>query len=289
MNTLARKIFHSVRAVLPPEPSLSLSYLRSHGRWPDLRHPKTFNEKIQYRKLHDRNPLLPILSDKVLVKNYVREKLGDAWVTPTLWCGKKLPPRSQRDWPVPFAIKANHGCKRNIFVREPEPDWGTIELACDQWIKNRQNPLLLEWAYSEIDPLILVEPFHGSPPELNYEYKFYVFSGRVEYIHVIIKRFKVETIRFYDRKWIAQDIAYGLPLEQEEVPPPPHFSELRDGAEALGAGFPFVRVDLYDQDRPLFGEMTFYPCSGSIGFSPRSWDLKFGELWIDIRNPGGPS
>jgi hypothetical protein len=287
MNKTAKRIYHYVRSVLPPELNLSLFYLRSHGRWPDLRNPKTFNEKIQYRKLHDRNPLLPILSDKILAKDYVRKKLGDAWVTPTLWSGKKLPPRSERNWKAPFVIKANHGCKWNIFVHEPTSDWDSIELRCDTWINARQDPLLLEWAYSEIDPHILVEPFHRLPGDVSYEYKFYVYSGRVEYIHAIIKRSKTDYLRFYDRNWIAQNIAYGLPVEKEEVPKPPHFSELLGGAEELGAGFPFVRVDLYDEDRPLFGEMTFYPCSGSIGFSPRSWDFKFGELWVDTCYPEG--
>jgi hypothetical protein len=287
MNKTAKRIYHYVRSVLPPELNLSLFYLRSHGRWPDLRNPKTFNEKIQYRKLHDRNPLLPILSDKILAKDYVRKKLGDAWVTPTLWSGKKLPPRSERNWKAPFVIKANHGCKWNIFVHEPVSDWDPIEISCDTWINTPYSPLLLEWAYSKIDPQILVEPFNGSLADAPCDYKFYVFSGRVGYFQVDTDRFIAHKRRFFDRNWVPQEFFYEFPIERRDVPKPPHFSELLAGAEELGAGFPFVRVDLYDQDRPRFGEMTFYPGSGTIPFSPRSWDLKFGELWVDTSYPDG--
>jgi hypothetical protein len=280
MRKTAKRVFRFVRSVLPPELSLSVFFLRSHGRWPNLRNPKTFSEKLQCRKLHDRNPLLPVLIDKILVKDYVRKKLGDAWVTPTLWSGKKLPPRSERNWKVPFVIKANHGCKWNIFVHEPVADWDPIEISCDTWINTPYSPLLLEWAYSKIDPHILVEPFNGSLEAPLYDYKFWVFSGRVEYVHVEIDKFISHKRRFFDRNWIAQDFTCGFPMEQRDLPKPPHFSELLGAAEELGSGFPFVRVDLYDEDRPRFGEMTFYPSSGAEDFSPRSWDLKFGELWV---------
>jgi hypothetical protein len=283
----ARRVYQFVRSVLPPGLSLSLLFLRSHGRWPNLRNPKTFSEKIQHRKLHDRNPLLPILTDKIRVKDYVRKKLGDAWVTPTLWSGKKLPPRSERNWKAPFAIKASHGCSWNVFVHEPVADWGPIETTCETWINATYCPHLLEWAYSKIDPRILVEPFNGSLACAPYDYKFHVFSGRVEYIYVVTDRFISPKLRFFDRNWIAQDIVYGFAVEQRELPKPPHFSELLGAAEELGSGFPFVRVDLYDQDRPLFGEMTFYPCSGTRRFVPRSWDLRFGELWVDTSYPEG--
>ena len=287
MRKTARRVYRFVRSVLPPELNLSLLFLRSHGRWPDLRNPKTYNEKIQHRKLHDRNPLLPVLIDKILVKDYVRKKLGDAWVTPTLWSGKKLPPRSERNWKVPFVIKANHGCKWNIFVHEPVSDWDPIEISCDTWINTPWHPLLLEWAYSKIDPHILVEPFNGSLADAPYDYKFYVFSGRVEYVFVDIDRFTSQKRVFFDRNWILQDITCEFPMGQRDLPKPPHYSQLVGAAEELGSGFPFVRVDLYDRDRPRFGEMTFYPGSGTVAFSPRSWDLKFGELWVDTCYPEG--
>ena len=283
----AKRVYHFIRSVAPPELNLSLLLLSRQGKWPNLRDPKTLSEKIQHRKLHDRNPLLPELTDKILVKDYVRKKLGDAWVTPTLWSGKKLPPRSERNWKVPFVIKANHASKWNIFVEEPVTDWDPIEISCDRWINTSYSPLLLEWAYSKIDPRILVEPFNGSLADAPYDYKFYVFSGRVEYGFVDIDRFTSQKRVFFDRNWIVQDIICECPMGQRDLPKPPHFSELVGAAEELGSGFPFVRVDLYDKNGPRFGEMTFYPGSGTVCFSPRSWDLKLGELWVDMSYPEG--
>jgi hypothetical protein len=113
------KVFRFARSVAPPEINLSLLFLRHHGKWPNLKHPKAFSEKIQHRKLRDRNPLLPVLIDKILTKEYVGKKLGESWVTPTLWSGKKLPPWSERHRP---------GQKRQQAARTPK-----LRTACQGW------------------------------------------------------------------------------------------------------------------------------------------------------------
>src|SRR5262249_56759208 len=80
--------------------------------------PRTFNEKMQRMKLFNRDPRLPLREDKILVKEFVRNRLGNEWVTPTLWQGEYLPPPEQRTWPIPFMIKANNRCGWNVFVRQ---------------------------------------------------------------------------------------------------------------------------------------------------------------------------
>ena len=68
------------------------------GCWPNLIKPQKFNEMIVRAKIFDRDPRIVRLADKLLVKEYVRERLGDDWVIPTLWSGERLPPREQRIW-----------------------------------------------------------------------------------------------------------------------------------------------------------------------------------------------
>ena len=50
----------------------------------NLKNPRTFNEKLQWLKLNDRNPLYTTLVDKYEVKSYISDKIGDRYVIPTL-------------------------------------------------------------------------------------------------------------------------------------------------------------------------------------------------------------
>ena len=95
--------------MLSPRLLVALHFKKNHGYFPNLSAPKTFSEKLQRAKLYDADPDIQRLSDKIAVKEYVRAQLGDEWVTPTLWYGDKLPPREERSWPVPYALKAAHG------------------------------------------------------------------------------------------------------------------------------------------------------------------------------------
>jgi hypothetical protein len=108
---------------------INLEFLKYHGRLPRLSPPETFNEKIAHRKLYDRDPRMPRLADKILVKQHVSDLLGPEWTIPTLWSGEALPPREERNWQTPYVLKASHGCGWNIFVNSPEDeDWAQEDL-----------------------------------------------------------------------------------------------------------------------------------------------------------------
>ena len=46
------------------------------GYEPDIDHPETYNEKIMWSKLNDRDPMRSLLSDKAAVRDWVIRKLG---------------------------------------------------------------------------------------------------------------------------------------------------------------------------------------------------------------------
>src|SRR5579871_2473019 len=118
MRRLLKKAVHTVTPEkLKFAVRASAAYKQRFGHYPNLIFPKTFNEKIQRRKALDRDPRLPLRADKVLVKQFVAEKIGAEFVIPTLWHGPTLPPREERPWPRPFVIKANHASGWNHFVR----------------------------------------------------------------------------------------------------------------------------------------------------------------------------
>jgi hypothetical protein len=268
-----------VSRLLPETLAVSLRHRKHTGRWPDLRNPRTFNEKVLHSRLRERDARLPSLIDKALVKEHVRGALGPDWVTPTLFTGATLPPLSERTWPTPFVVKSTHGSGQCRFVlSEADKDWAEIEAAVARWSRNDRWPYY-RWPYTEIARGVLVEPFIGIADRPPPDFKFFVFNGDVAVIQVDVDRRTQHRRSFYDRSWRKLDFTMQYP-DGGEIERPSALTEMVSGAEALGADFEFVRVDLYQVGgRPRFGEMTFYPESGFCRFKPATIDAEFGALW----------
>lgn len=246
-----------------------------------LLYPKTFNEKIQRVKIFNRNPRLPQREDKILVKDFVREKLGSAWVTPTLWHGEYLPPLEQRTWPIPFVIKANNGCGWNFFVRhEADLDWSRIESLAAEWRRSPFGVDIGEWLYGEIKPALLVEPFIGEATTAPIDYKLWTFGGKVKIIQVDTDREHDHKRVMFDTDWCRLPFTLIYPPDPRPIQKPASLDSMIKAAEVLAEDFPFVRIDFYEvANRPRFGEMSFYPESGFGRFDPPEWDIKVGQFW----------
>ncbi len=261
---------------------LAMMHFARNGYLPDLRRPRTFNELVQARKLHDRDPLLPLLADKVKVKDLIAQRLGEEWVIPTLWHGKKLPEHPQ--WPLPFVLKSSHACCQCAFVRSADEPWPAIRRKAHRWLRRPYGAILDEWLYSKIEPQLLIEPFIGRSGSLPVDYKFFVFGGRAEFIQVDTDREHAHKRAIFDRKWQRLPLALQFPMERRHIAQPRSLSVMIEAAEAVSRGFDFVRVDLYEVDgRPLFGELSFYPGSGLDRFRPLAFDRLFGEHWLEAR------
>ena len=276
-----KKLHNQVLAALPSRTAVNFDHLIHHLQLPRLDNPVTLSEKIQHRKLYDRDPRLPELSDKILAKEYVAKALGPDWVIPTIWFGKSLPLVSQRGWPVPYVLKASHGSGWNIFIRTRNDEkWGEIERTTRQWLARKYGTQVREWAYSQIEPRLLVEPYLDSVALTPSDYKLWVFGGKVHFIQVDVDRFGDHRQYFFDRDWKRQPFEYAAPGTPEDVPPPLSLEKMILAAEVLAATLSFVRVDLYEiSGSPLFGELTFYPTSARSRFTPRSFDAVLGQLW----------
>ncbi|QZA89076.1 hypothetical protein K0C01_02645 [Salinarchaeum sp. IM2453] len=140
-----------------------------------------------------------------------------------------------------------------------------------------------EYWYSHIQPKIIVEEYIKSerykPP---IDYKFMIFHGRVEFIHVTYNRFDDTTTKrnFYDRNW--NPINVKLHFEKGQgVDKPPNLDRMIDISEKLGEDFEHIRVDLYNpsKDEIYFGEMTVAESSGGNPFVPQKFDFELGSLW----------
>jgi hypothetical protein len=276
-----KKAVWSVLASLPAAASLKLQFLQAHGRLPDLRDPKTFSEKIIWRKLNEEDALFATISDKVRVKDHVREKIGERWVIPHYWAGTELPPRAERDWPLPWIVKANHASGWNyIVVRRDQLDWDLIEEKVGRWVTTPWPNHRHENFCDRFPRQALFEQLVGTPGQLS-DYKFFVFQGRVHFVQVDIDRRTAHKRVFFDRDWTCQPFTINThPAGAPDLPRPRHFDAMVEAAEILGRDFSFIRVDLYDlEDGPKFSEMTPTPGSGLSRFFPERYDKVFGDLW----------
>ncbi len=266
----------------PTPPLLATARVRLIYRWRHRRPlrlsaPQLFTEWVQHRKLHDRDPMLPMLADKVAVKAFVSERLGTDWVIPTLWQGDVLPPTPPG--PMPFVVKARHGCGQLTIVCD-EADWATARRRAARWTRRRYGYWLDEWAYAAMPRGLLIEPYIGEGAVLPIDYKIFVFGGRAAFVQVHLDRAT-------DHRWIVMDRDWRRVSPASADPDPVRPATLDAmiaAAQTLAGGRDFLRVDLYEVGgRPLFGELTLYPGSGLLPVVPPSLDRQMGELWSRAR------
>jgi hypothetical protein len=252
---------------------IQLTYWWRHRRLARLGNPRLFTEWVQHRKLHDRDPRLPVLADKVRAKSFVATQLGTEWVTPTLWRGERLP--AEPAWVFPYVVKSRHGCGHTMVVRTRD-DHAEAVRQSRRWMKRRYGAWLDEWLYGEIDRGLLVEPFIGDGPTLPIDYKVFVFGGRARFVQVHLGRGE-------EHRWIVLDPAWrrvSPETDDPDPPPPASLHQMLQAAERLASGFCFVRADFYEiAGRARFGELTFYPGSGLERVEPPRLDLLMGLLW----------
>jgi hypothetical protein len=280
-----RPLYLAVLSRLPPYLHAVLGYYRVHGRLPNLRAPRRFSEKIIWRKLYERDPRYPQLIDKILVKEYVAQRVGGELLIPTLAVYERpeeldfeRPPLSR----PPYVIKANHGWDMNLFVVDPAElgdarQLEAIRARLRSWLATDHSLRMREWAYSSIRRRLLVEPYLGP---VN-DHKFHVFHGRVYACELISNRFlRQRQEAIFDRDWRLIEANYGLPLYAGELPQKSVRERMVQIAEALAEGFDYLRVDLYVVGGTVkFGELTFYPGGGEERLRPVAWDRAFGEQW----------
>ena len=185
IRKLSAELGYRVLLALPDKIALKVQFFQVHGFLPDLANPTTFSERIQHRKLFDRDQLLPLFADKAEMKHLVADIVGDIAFTPkTHWVGTDITAVDFNSVPRPFVVKPTHLCGYVRFFGEGDSlDVGSLADECRSWLKTQYGTHLREWLYRGIPPRILVEEMLGEgavPPD----YKLLVFGGKVEYIQV---------------------------------------------------------------------------------------------------------
>lgn len=251
---------------------------------PNIENPKTFNEKIQWIKLYDHNPIYTKLADKYAVREYIKAKLGDKYLIPLLGVWDDPDKIDFNMLPDKFVLKVNWGSGQNIIVTDKENlDIIATRTRLRNWIQPHSNHYFFsfEWQYKNIPPKIIAEQYIGSLDEsCALDYKFMCFGGTPYLCWVSNKNKEVHERSFYDMSWNMTDIELiepGKVLPKQPVPKPKQLEEMIYIAKKLSNGFPEVRVDLYllPNGDIKFGELTFTSASG---YSP--WKTKETDLWL---------
>jgi hypothetical protein len=284
---LLKPVWNVFKDALPAKLHVEIDHFKSHGTFPDLRHPRTFNEKTAWRKLYDRDPRMPPLVDKIIAKELMGEKFGPDFIISTLATFESEKEVDFSALLYPCVVKANHGSGTNVFLpRRPENE-EKVRRQMGSYLRHRHELKSEELAYSKVTPRLLVEPILEGGEHGLVDYKFHTFAGRVFAIQVDVDRYTDHRRSFYDPNWTRMPVELLYPKADYAIDPPLELKEMLHYAEKIGEGFSYVRVDLYEADGMVkFGEATFYHGAGLEVFKPREFDELFGAQWDLERSPG---
>ncbi len=270
---------------MPDETYLKVTYWFHFLKFLDLKHPKTFNEKLQWLKLHNRNIDYVRMVDKFEVKKYVADKIGEEYIIPTLGVWERVEDIAWNALPKQFVLKCTHDsgsvcvCKDvGIF------DKISAEKKLAKGLKRNLFYWGREWPYKYVKPRIIAEKYLDGGCDDLVDYKLMCFNGKVICSFVCSERFTSDRLKvtFFDREWNVMPFTRQYPISSKPIPCPSSYHKMLEMAEALAIGIPFVRIDFYEvKGHPYFGEMTFFPGDGLERFDPEEWDYRLGE-WITL-------
>lgn len=279
--------FHTCDS-MPDREYLSRMYKIQFGAELDLENPKTFNEKLQWLKLYDRNPLYTVMVDKAAVKDYVADLIGKEYIIPTIGVWEKAEEIDFAALPEKFAIKCNHnsGLGMCICKDKAKLDFEKVKKGLRKGLKENYYLSGREWPYRDVPRRIVAEEYlENSEAGGLTDYKIHCFGGKAKFILICRDRFAKSglTEDFYTPEWERMPLKRPkIPNAKDLLPKPEKLDEMIALAEKLSSGIPFLRVDFYFVEGKIyFSELTFFPASGFSKFDPPEWDETFGS-WLKL-------
>lgn len=269
----------------------SESYLRKkyrliYGKNLNLDTPTLFNEKMQWLKLHDYNPLYPIIVDKYKFKAFVGEQVGKEFTIPTLGVYEHFDDIDWDSLPDKFVLKTNHDSGGVVICFDKNHfDKKSAKAKLEAKLRKNYFYGCREWCYKDVKPLIIAEPFISCENSFGkkglIDYKFYCFSGKVEYLMVSFGEAEKQHINHkYDINFQSIDSKFRSKelVSADTFVKPPKYDEMVKIVQTLCKGYPHIRVDLYNVDGQIFvGELTLYSNGGFVNLS-EEMDAYLGEL-----------
>lgn len=271
--------------LLPDKIYLQLQYYKYFKKFINFKHPKTFNEKLQWLKLNDKKPQYTELVDKYQFKKVISQKLGEEFVVPLINVYDQADEIDFDQLPNQFVLKATHDsgsvfiCKDKTAVDIPK-----VRQFFNQSLKINYFYGTREWPYKQVKPRIIAEQYliDESGFELK-DYKVFCFNGVPKLIGLVKGRTNTPTEDFYSTEWKKVDIEFGgYPNSTTIMEKPVFLEEMLRLSTLLAKDTYFLRVDWnYANQHLKLGELTFYETAGLETIKPDHWNQQLGE-WIQL-------
>lgn len=277
---LRLKLINLLRFI-PDEPYLKMVFWIKTGKKLNLKNPVTYCDKLNWLKLHDVHPEYTRLVDKVAVRDYLKEILGEDICLPLLGVWEHYDDIDFDALPDKFVLKCNHDSGSvKVITDKAAMDHAALREFYESRLK--QNPYLLgrEYPYRDVPPRIYAEQYMvpAGDSDIN-DYKFFCFDGKPEILFVATERSTDCKFDFFDMDFNHLDIDNIHPQSGKPIEKPKTFEQMKQLAAKLSQGMKFVRIDLYEIDGKLwFSEFTIYHAGGFWPMSPVEWEYKLGDL-----------
>lgn len=269
-------------SMLPEKKHLDILFGQAYGRPVNWDNPKTFNEKLQWLKVNNKNPEHTKLVDKYEVREYIKETIGEEYLIPLIGVWDRVEDIDFDSLPDKFVLKCTHGSGCNIICTDKNKlDIKNAKKKLNKWMKTNYYYFSREWPYKNVKPRIVAEKFmkDDNSSDLK-DYKFLCFNGKVKCCLVTSERNSNELkLNFFDENWNDLPFENLYPRTDKKIAKPANYDQMIKLSEILSANNAFLRVDFYDINGKIyFGELTFFHGGGFLIFQPEEWDYKFGDL-----------
>lgn len=271
---------------MPTKIYIRLLFFFRFGYRLNLNNPVTYNEKLQWLKIHDRNPEYILDVDKYLVREKIKEYISPDILIPIIGTYSNPEEIDINELPDQFVIKCTHGTHCSIICKDKNDfDLIKAQQRLRHWMAHNYYYDAREWPYKGIIPRIVVEEFISDKTGDLIDYKFMCFDGKVKLILVhqdINNTHGKHTLDIYTPEWELTEIEWGIPRSGKAIQRPKALDRCIEISEVLSSGRPHVRVDLYIVDEDIyFGELTYYTAAGFKPFNRIEDDKMIGS-WISL-------
>lgn len=279
---------------LPDSIMLRLQYRIKMGFWPNFKHPKRFTEKLQLYKMKYRNPVMIQCVDKYEVRNYVERKGLGHILNDLYGVYDSIDEINFSSLPDKFVIKSTTGGGGlNVIVvkNKSQCDFEEIKRIVSSWGQHKQGNISpgREWAYTGMGKTrIIIEKYLEDSKDGNgnlSDYKMMFFDGKFRSLWVDRDRYTDHHRGFWDENLNFLPNVYSDHDTFNTPPPlPENMQEMIAIGGKLSEDFPYARIDLYNMEgKIIFGEITFYPWSGYVKFTPDEFDKQLGAFFTEYQ------